>query len=225
MPTNLGNLFSGDSGLSGALGFVTCSIFMLDPLTSTVPIEPVVDVVPGVTPFRVTLDAIQSESKTSNYRVTTNTLQDFSDTTSNVHQELEQFTVSGVMSSMGPMLASSGPLPTFGARLDLLRIANLERLAAQRRPVMVVTPRVSLARAFITGITRQWSPANGESTPVSISFIEARILTPVLGAALLDTDSLAAGNTATTGGGTQATSATDVPTGSPGATTGSVPTW
>ena len=224
MATNLGNLYGGDSGLSGVLGLVTCSIFALDP-TGTVPIEPVLDLVPGVTPFRVTFDVIKSENKSAKYRVTTNTLQDFSDTTPNVHQDLAEITVTGVLSSMGPLSLAGGPVPTLGARLDLLRIANLERIADKRRPVMVVTPRISLSKAFITNISRPWSPSDGESTVVQISFIQARILSPLLGAALLDTASLAAGNTATTGGGTQAGSTSNVPSGSPGATTGSVPTW
>lgn len=212
---------------AGQLGIVTCSVFRLDP-TGTVPVEPVVDIVPGVTPFRVTIDVITQEQKTSNYRVTRNTLQDMTDTTPNNHRELEVINVSGVLSSMGPLTVAGGPPPaTFGFRLDLQRINNLERLAAERRPVMVVTPRVSLASAFITSISRPWTPANGESTPVTITFMETRVLGVGQAiAALADTDSLAAGNTASTGGGTQAPQATDTPAASdPGTTTGSVPAW
>jgi hypothetical protein len=210
----------------GILGASTCSIYKLDPLTSTVPIEPVADIVPGVTPFRVTFDVVQQEQSQRNYRITQNTLQDFTDTTPNVHKELQVITVSGVLSAVGPLSLGGAPPPaTFGFRLDLLRIANLERLADARAPVMVVTPRVSLAAAFISNITRPWTPADGESTPVQITFVEARILSPITGAALADTASLAAGNTATTGGGTQVPQATQVPTGSAGSTTGSVPSW
>jgi len=203
MPTNLQTIFGGGGGFDGIIGVNTASFYRLDP-TCTVPIEPIIDIVPGVTPFRITLDMIDNESKVQSYRVTTNTLQDFSDVTPNCHKDLVQIAITGVLSACAPMsIVGLPPLPTFGARLDLLRIGNLERLADLRRPIMCVTPRVSLARCWITSITRPWVPLDGESTPVTITVLEARIAAPFNTGVLPDTDSLDAGNTQTTGGGEQ----------------------
>jgi len=202
MATNLSTVFGGGS-FDGIIGFNTASFYRLDP-TGTVPIEPIADIVPGVTPFRVTFDMIDSESQMQAYRVTRNTLQDFSDVTPNVHKELTQITITGTLSAAAPMsIVGLPPLPTFGARLDLLRLANLERIADQRRPIMCVTPRVSLARCFITSITRPWVPSDGDSSVVTVTVLEARIASPYNADVLPDTDALDAGNSQTTGGGEQ----------------------
>ncbi len=193
------------SGLAGALGGQTCSIYVLDPSGSTA-LEPIADLVPGVSPLRVTIDGIDSEQYQPSYRVTTNTLQDLTDTTSNVYAELIRLTVSGVFGAAGPMGVGIVGLPDTGlrrlARLDLVRYKNLQRIAAQRRPVMVVTPRCSLAKAFITGFPYNWSPSDGDSLPITLSFIEARVMSSASITAFADLDSMAVGNNTSTGGGT-----------------------
>jgi hypothetical protein len=193
------------SGLAGALGSQTCTIYALDP-SGTMAVEQIADIVVGVSPSRITIDTIDSESYQVNYRVTQHTLQDLTDTTSNVYRELIKLTVVGVFAAAGPMGVGSGLLPSSGlarlARLDLLRYRNLKNLADRRRPVMVVTPRVSLAACFITGIPTNWTPADGDSLPISLSFTEARIMRSESIAAYQDVDSLATGNNSSTGGGT-----------------------
>lgn len=192
-------------GWGGVLGAETCSIYALDP-TGTTALEPIADIVPGISPLRITVDAIESENYQVSYRVTQNTLQDLTDTTSNVYKELIRLTVTGVFGAAGPMGVRIGVLPSSGlarlARLDLLRYANLKRMADQRRPVMVVTPRNSLAKAFITGIPTSWSPSDGDSLPITLSFLEARVAKSSSIGAFADTDSMAVGNNASTGGGT-----------------------
>jgi hypothetical protein len=200
VPTNLASIYGG-SPAGGALGIQTCSIFRLDP-TGTVPIEPVIDIVPGVSPLRVTLDAIDQETFRQSYRVTRNTLQDFSDTTSNVYKDLEVLTVAGVFAAGGPISAIGVGSGLAGlARLDLQRANYLRQIADARQPVMVVTPHHSLARAFIEDLPTSWSPTDGRSIPVSITFVEARVLGPGAITAFADADSLATGNNASQGGG------------------------
>lgn len=203
MPTNLASIYGG-SPTGGALGIETCSIYRLDP-TGTVPLEPVLDLVPGVGPLRVTLDAIDQETFQRSYRVTRNTLQDFSDTTSNVYKELRVLTVTGVLAAGGPMGVGMGTQLGTGlvrlARLDLMRVNFLEQIADARQPVMVVTPHHSLAQAFITSFPSSWSTADGHSIPVSLTFLEARVLGPGAITAFADADSLATGNNASSGGG------------------------
>lgn len=205
----LGNL---TGGWSGALGSQTCSIYALDP-SGTTAIEPVADIVPGITPFRVTLDTIDSEQFQVQYRVTRHTLQDLTDTTSNVYKELLVLTVSGVFAAGGPVGIGIGTAPSTGlrrlARFDLIRFANLKRIADQRKPVMVITPRHSMARAFIFGLPTSWSPTDGDSLPITISFLEARVMRSESIAAFADVDSMATGNNASTGGGTGGTAGTD----------------
>ena len=209
------NTIVSSSPLAGLLGLSTASFFRLDP-TFTVPIEPLADIVPGVTPFRVTLSMVDAENHTRSYRITQNTLQDFTDTTPNVHRELIQIAITGTLSASPPMsLAGVPPPPTFGFRLDLLQMANLERMADERKPIMVVTPRVSLATCFVQSIQRVWAPSDGESTPVTITVIEARIATPFSTNVVPDTDTLAAGNAATSGGGEQSTTPSNTATSAP----------
>ena len=211
----LSQAISSVSPFAGLLGISTASFFKLDP-TGKIPLEPVVDIVPGVTPFRVTLSMIDSETHTQSYRITTNVLQDFTDTTPNVHRELIQLSITGVISASPPMsLAGLPPPPTLGFRFDLVLLKNLERMAAERRPIMVVTPRVSLATCFIQSIQRPWVPADGESTPVTINVIEARIATPFVAPVTPDTDTLAAGNSAASGGGEQSTAPSNAATTAP----------
>lgn len=183
----------------------TASIYRLSRATGfQVPIEPIIDLVPGITPYRVTMDLIDSEDVSLNYTVTENSLQDFSNATSNVHRELRRMTITGVMAST---LQTPLPVPipaTTGSalvRFDLLRISNLERIADRREPVMVVTPRFSLPKCFIESISRPWSPDIGPNTEVSISVVEARILSPGQSEAIPDYDAQLPGNGAPSGGG------------------------
>jgi len=202
MPTGL-SIIAG--GWSGALGSKTCSIYMLDP-SGTTALEPVADIVPGVSPLRVTTDTIDSEQFVQAYSVTRNTLQDLTDTTSHVRPELQTLTVTGVFGAAGPIVPGTGLIRL--ARFDLIRFNNLRRIAEQGRPVMVTTPRVSLARCFIVGLPTSWTPSDGDSLPITISFLEARVTKSGSVAAFADVDSMATGNNTTTGGGTGGSSST-----------------
>jgi len=194
------NQIAAGSPLAGWLGTETASLFALDP-TGTTPVEPVADIVPGITPFRITLDVVDSETLSRRYRVTRNALQDFADATSNCYAELVQVTIQGTLSGVGPLSPAVGQAPLFGARLDLARMSNLEQLADRRRPILLISPRISIAKAFITALDRIWTPAHGESTGVAITFLEARIVSPLAVAAIPDVDSLEPGNNAAIGGG------------------------
>jgi len=187
------------SPLDGSLGIETCSIYRLDP-TGTVPIEPLLDIVPGLGPLRVTFDVIDQETYSERFRVTRNTLQDFSDTTSNVYAELAVLSVTGVFAAGGPVVLGGSGLVRL-ARFDLMRIANLRAMGRARQPIMIVTPHHSLARAFIEQLDSTWTPADGQSIPISITCIQARVLGPGSVTAFADADSLATGNNAATGGG------------------------
>ncbi len=196
------NVFQG--GWEGAVGVETCSIYVLD-ATGTTPLEPVADIVPGVGPLRVTMDAITSDSMQQTWRVTQNTLQDLTDTTSNVYRELRVLTVSGIFAAGGVVGVGIPGAPSSGlvrfARFDLRRFNNLTAIANARRPVMVVTPRYSLPRAFITSMPSSWTPESGDSLPVSLTFVEARVLTSATVQAFADVDSMATGNNKASGGG------------------------
>ncbi len=185
------------NGFNGSLGRTTCSIYALD--ARGTPIERVADVVPGVSPLRVTLDTIDGEQLEQAWLVTRHTLQDLTDTTSNVRAELRMLTVAGVLAAAGPMVIGSGAVRN--ARLDAIRFANLTALANLRRPVMVVTPRHSLDRAFITGLPASWSPTDGDSQPITIKFLEARVLTSASVASFVDVDASPVGNNRSSGGG------------------------
>ena len=99
---------------------------------------------------------VDSEDVERSYNVTTNALQDFTSATSNVHKNPERITVSGTLVSSVD-LALAGSVGFAGLRADLIRVANLEELADARQPIMVVSPRVSMARAFIESISRSWN--------------------------------------------------------------------
>lgn len=173
------------SPLGGNLGLRTGSFFRLDP-TGTVPIEPIGDIIPALGGDRITIDALDSEEKSSTYLVTTNALQDFTTAQSNCHKEPIRVSVSGILiSSIDLGLVGStglGGLPGIGGglRADLLKIDNLERLAERREPIMYASPRISLAKAFIESVTRSWDPDLGDNTIVSVSLIEARIVNPLI---------------------------------------------
>lgn len=208
MPTNKTTI-GGAPPFAGIIALNTASFYRLDP-TGRVPIEPIADIVPSVTPFRVALDIVDQETHEEVYEVTRNVLQDFTDTTPNVHRAPVRLTVTGTLTATGPLLPGGlGQLPTFGFRFDLLRMAQLESMAQQRRPIMVVTPRVSLATAFVARLARPWSPSDGESTVVTVDLVEARIVGPANAEAVLDTDAMAAGDVQATSGGATGGTATD----------------
>lgn len=216
----VGSLFNGTRGQS------TCSIFRLDPL-GNVPLEPLADIVPGYTPLRVTLDMIDGESKTCEYDATEHAIQDTmaSDIISHVRKRLKSITISGTLNAMPPMLPAPVPNPPAAfARFDLLRMRNLEAIADTRQLVMVTTPRVSLARAFIVSLAQSWSPSDGESLNVSITFREARVVSALLASAVSpDFPSQVPGNNAASSGGQSVASPVSNVTVTPSATPGVAP--
>ena len=208
--------------LLGLIGRSTASFFALDP-TGTTPIQILPDLVPGVTPLRITFDLIDQESFTEEWDVTENSLQDFSDTISNLRRRLKTLSITGTISGIAQALPIGVPPPPIppGFRPDFIRASALSQLAARRRPVACVTPRVSLPRAFITSISRPWSPDNGQSTIITVSLKEARIVSPItIDSVAPDFAGQIPGNNTATGGGQQAGSAvvtqTVQPSGTPG---------
>lgn len=216
--------------LGGNLGARTASFYKLDPL-GIVPVEPLLDLLPAFTARRVTLDAIESEEKSLDFAVTTNALQDFTSAQSNVHKELERITVTGIaISSIDLGLAGSvgvAGIPGFGGglRLDLIKADNLELMANARMPIMFVSPRIDMPKAFIENITRSWDPDLGDNTIISISLVEARLVNPVdLAPAVADLEASATGNNAAVAAGAQAGTPVSTQSVTPGATFNSAPT-
>lgn len=195
--------------LGGNLGARTASFFKLDP-TGTVPVEPLLDLVPALNPARVTVDAIDSESKDSTFLVTTNALQDFTNAQSNVHKDLDRITITGTLiSSIDLGLVGSvgiAGIPGFGGglRADLLKVDNLERLANRREPIMYVSPRIDMPKAFIEFIGRSWDPETGDNTIVTVTLVEARIVNPLIADATVpDVEASNTGNNAVVSAGAQ----------------------
>lgn len=195
--------------LGGNLGVRTASFFRLDP-TGTVPVEPLLDLVPALNPARVTIDAIESETKDSTYLITTNALQDFTSAQSNNHKEPVRITVSGILiSSIDLGLVGSvgvAGIPGFGGglRADLLKVDNLEAMADTKEPIMYVSPRIDMAKAFIESVSRSWDPDLGDNTIVTVSLVEARIVNPLIGdSAVPDVEASATGNNAVVGASAQ----------------------
>lgn len=193
-----------NNGIAGALSATTCSIYRLDP-TGTIPIEPLADVVPGYGPNRVTFDAVSSEQHVETFRVTQNTMQDLTDATTHVRPELRRLTIVGVFAAGGIHGSQIPGLPTSGlvrlGRFDLIRFGNLQTIARERRPVLVATPRFTLARAFIEALPASWTPADGDSMPITISFVQARVPRAGSIASFADVDAMACGNNSAGGGG------------------------
>ena len=211
------------SPLGGILGARTMAFYRLDS-TGTQPIEPLGDLIPALTSDRVTLDMVDSEDVERSYNVTMNALQDFTSATSNVHKNPERITVSGTLVSSVD-LALAGSVGFAGLRADLIRVANLEELADARQPIMVVSPRVSMARAFIESISRSWNPDQGENTLITVALVEARIVSPLTANEVIpDVSASATGNNATTQAGSQAAPTVQTQTLVPGAAPGLPPT-
>lgn len=219
-----------ESPLGGVLGAFTVSIFKLEELFGLViPIEPLLDFVPGVSPLRVTFDMIDNEQIQHEYVVTDHPLQDVGDATVNVHRRLRKLTVSGKLSAqlaqspVIPLPLPPIPNPLGILRIDLIRLQNLQNLADQRQPVMVVTPRYSMAKALIESIQREWGPSDGESANCTVTFKEARIIAPTFGAPLSsDFSAQVPGNNAAVGGG-QAPSAVSGVSAAPSPVPGGAP--
>jgi hypothetical protein len=198
-----------ESPLGGNLGATTLSVYRLDP-TGTVPVEPLPDVVPGVfTPFRVTMDVVDSEQISNNAEVTRHPVQDFLDVVSHIHPRLRVMTVAGTLGALpklAPFVDVAPPNPAGFARFDLLRIRNLERMVRARALVMVVSPRFSMARAVLANVTPAWSKEDGRRTAVSLTFVEVRLVSPLLGAEVVpDYPGQAPGNNVASGGGQSGT--------------------
>lgn len=209
-----------ESPMGGILGAATASFFTLDPSLTT-PLEPIVDLVPGYSPLRITLDMVDGETLTFEYDVTEHAIQDALDVTSNCRKRLESATISGTMSALPPLISSpvtvtdaggaftggAAPVPGSFLRLDLIRMKNLQFMADQRKPVMVVTPRFGMARAFMTSVAQNWTPSHTESTAVTIALKEARLVDAVLGDLLVpDFPAQPPGNNQAAGGGAAASS-------------------
>lgn len=211
------------SALEGNLATYTASIYRLDAL-GIAPIEPIVDLVPGYSPLRVTFDMVDQESATYDYDVTEHSIQSAVDISSNVRKRLESITITGTLAATGPLL----PLvqqPAFAGvtRLDRRRVRNLKAIADAKSLVMVVTPRIGLAKAVITQITDPWTPDQGESSMVTISVRQVRLVSPITGDLIApDYPAQEAGNNVRSGGGQSATTAVNQ-TATPSATTGVAP--
>lgn len=208
-----------ENPLGGLLGVRTAVFFRLNKLG--LPVEPVFGVETVViSPNRIPLDMIDNESPTRNYSVTENPLQDLSSASSNVHKELETMSIVGTLTGTFniPFVGTVGgppAIPGFGGglRLDLLKLANLEHLADRREPLMVVTPRKSMPKAFISSITPSWDPESGENTIVTIGLVEARIVNPLSAEQVVpDVETLVTGNNAQQGAGAQSPAPVDTQT-------------
>lgn len=219
------------SALGGNLGVRNCTIYKLNATGSTA-IATLIELANPFSQNKVGLDLVESETRTASYSTTDNALQDFTSATSNVHKELETMDVTGLLiSSIDiPFIGSLGTpgIPGgFGGslRADLLKIENLRGIAAEKKPVMVVTPRKSFARAFITSISDSWTTDDGENTVVSISFKEARIVSPLqAGSTVPDVASLSNGNVSAQGLGGQAPQAIQTQSVQAGGAVGVAPT-
>ena len=194
------------NSLQGSLSVRTLSIFKLDP-SGTKPIEPIIDIIPGLSGNRITLDVITSESYSKTFDVTDNPLQDFSFATSNIRAAPRIMSVSGIMSSIIQTGLSSIPfqgIPTpNNSRADLVRFQNLENLANQRMPVGVYTPRHAFPTCAITSISADWDPDTGRNTRITVSFKEIVIVSPFTGLFVPDYTASVASNNSTVGGGQQ----------------------
>lgn len=80
-----------------------------------------------------------------------------------------------------------------------------------RQPLMVVTPRNSMAKAFLFEVSDTWSVGQGKQTAMTLSFLEARVVSPILlDQVEQDYPAQAPGNNAITSGGKAPTSALDI---------------
>lgn len=226
------------SPLGGVLGATTASFFRLDP-TGTVALEPLLDLIPGYSPLRVTFDMVDGWSFTADYTITEHPIQGFLDVASHINAKPKGMTIQGFLSALPPFLSGAnlpmgtalppGPsvvpaVPGSFSRLDLMRLLNLvESIADRREPIMVVTPWWGFARAGITAIGGDWTPADGESCKVVVAVKEVRIVSPLTGDMVPDYPAQPPANSSVTEGGVgNATEATSSATSS--STPGGAPT-
>jgi len=189
---------------SGNLSQMTTCVYRLLAPVFPVPIEPLLDIIPGVTGNRVPIDLVESENWNDSFNVTDHAVQDFATIQNNVHIAPRILSVSGVLtgifqSVVGPIAGGGGPP---GFRADLQKLGSLRALARARQPVLVITPRDSVI-SLITSIDDAWDPELGENTRFSISFKEVRLVSPLTGSIAPDTAAQLAGNNKSSGGGQQ----------------------
>lgn len=221
------------SPLGGNLGIRTATIYKIN--AAGIPTATLIELANPFSPNKVGFDVVDSEDFSRTYTVTTNPLQDFTSATSNVHKNLDSMTVSGTLiSSIDiPFIGSIG-VPGIpggfggGLRSDLLKLKTIYAIADTREPVMIVSPRQDMPRAFIESVSTGWNPDTGENTLVTITFKEARIVSPLGADAVLpDVASSFTGNNQITGFGTQApstiTTQSVTPSGIPGVAPSVVP--
>jgi len=150
---------------------------------------------------------IDDEAWIQQYDVTENPMQDFSDATTNNRKRLQEMTITGTLTSALaiPLVGSIGAFSISGVRFDFLKLANLEQIADRKEPILVTTPRRSMAKAFITSISPPWNPEDGNNTIVTITLREARIVNPLIAlSAIADVAESTTGNNAATNVGAQA---------------------
>jgi hypothetical protein len=175
---------------------------------------------------------IDSEDGEITYSVTTNPLQDFSSASSNVHKELIRRNYSGTLIDginlvgVGAVGISGIPGIGGGLRNDLRKLAALEVIADRREPIMVVSPRRSFPHAWIEMIGDSWTPELGPNSLVTVSVIEARIVSPLqAGAVVPDIGSSLTGNNRSRSVGSQSAQSVETSQLQTSSTTGVAPSF
>lgn len=202
--------------LAHTVGRSTATLYLLDRF-GVLPVEPIMtDLVPGVTPWRGTLDHLSQDTVTASYEVTRHALWPL-DIASNIRRAPRIATVTGIITNapLVPANPFGAPTPTLPAppmpqavRGDVARADMLQQLADARRLVMLVTPTYVLTPAVVTSISRSWTPDDGYSVQVAITVEEVRVVSPMFGE-LTGTDGadLDCGAAGTSGGGAQSPAA------------------
>jgi hypothetical protein len=113
--------------LGGTLGLRTAAFYRVD-RNSGLPIAKIGDLLPALGPDRVTYDAIDSETVSQGFAVTTNALQDLSSATSNVHRDLIRVSLTGTLISSIDL----GLIGVFGRTSSNSRTSKLSRTLASR---------------------------------------------------------------------------------------------
>jgi hypothetical protein len=216
------------AAFEGMLGITTATFYRLNSIGH--PIGLVADINPLPTQDRTQLDMIDAESSPDVYDTTDNPLQDFSSATSNVHKPPVRMSITGTISSeinlglLGSFGIGNIPGRVSSFRKDLQVLETLRAMGDRKEPIMVVTPRRTLPKAFITLIDPVWTPDLGQNTIVTINVKETRIVDPLApGSVILDTGAMNTGNNANNPAGgqsgtpidTQAVSAPSAPGGAP----------
>ncbi len=200
---------------AGATGARRVAIYVLDP-TLTTPLQPIIlDVIPidSLSPLTVNFNTAQAVSRTHRWTITQNAVLNFGNVTVNAHKEPETASISGIIDPTPaniPFLTTTAP--TFGLfRKDLVAKNIIIAIAGQRRPVLVLTPDWTMARAWIESIVETQNEGDGEVTHLSINFVEAIIPSAFLVGAQ-DSAAMTGGADQTTNAGAQGGSAVETPT-------------